>query len=50
MLTIIDKFFDKLPQLITTLDTHRFGATMLVVIIALAGVIFGLYVVLKSLS
>lgn len=49
MLSIINKFFDKLPQLIITLESNRFGAMMLVVLVAFAVVIFGLYVVLKSL-
>lgn len=49
MLSIIDNFFDKLPQLIITLESNRFGAMMLVVLVVCAVVIFGLYIVLKSL-
>jgi hypothetical protein len=49
MLPIIDKLFDKLPLLITTLEANRFGAKMLAVFIGFAVVTFALYVVLKSL-
>lgn len=47
MLSILDKIFDKLPQLITTLETNRFGAVMLVVLLALIVSILVLYRMVK---
>ena len=50
MLSILDKLFDKLPQLIITLETSRFGAMIFVVLIVCAVVSFGLYVVRGRVS